>query len=153
MTLLEEIANGENASSESEALIYMHEVESWGGGVSKYFSAMAKAGLPPPVAEEQDGFFKIVFWRPTVDATTSKTTPKTTSKHCNDFESVLRGTSLEIYKLIMQQPSITVDGLAAATGFTRNGIKYHIKRLKALVGLRRVGGRRAGKWELPCDGE
>ena len=153
----------------AEALIYMHEVESWGGGVSKYFSAMAKAGLPPPVAEEQDGFFKVVFWRPTVDSTTpktapkttskttpkttSKTTPKTTTKHSNDFESVLRGTSLEIYKLIMQQPSITVDGLAAATGFTRNGIKYHIKRLKALVGLRRIGGRRAGKWELPSEGE
>ena len=89
----------------------------------------------------------------TTPKTTSKTTPKTTPKHCNDFESVLRGTSLEICKLIMQQPSITVDGLATATGFTRNGIKYHIKRLKALVGLRRIGGRRAGKWKIPSSDE
>lgn len=42
---------------DAEALVYMHEVENWGGGVARYFTAMKNAGLPPPIAEEQDGFF------------------------------------------------------------------------------------------------
>ena len=29
----------------------------------KVCAAMEKAGLPPPVADERDGFFKVVFWR------------------------------------------------------------------------------------------
>ena len=48
----------------ADALVYMHEVESWGGGVARYYSAMKEAGLPPPVAEERNGFFTVVFWRP-----------------------------------------------------------------------------------------
>ena len=65
----------------ADALVYMHEVENWGGGVARYFTAMQNAKLPPPVAEEKDGFFKVVFWRPTTNTTTSATpdaTPKTT---------------------------------------------------------------------------
>ena len=60
---------------------------------------------------------------------------------------------MSVYKLILRQPSITADELVDSTGLTRDGVRYHIKRLKALVGLRRVGGRRVGKWELPSDGE
>lgn len=48
----------------ADALVYMHEVESWGGGVARYYSAMQEVGLPPPVAEERNGFFTVVFWRP-----------------------------------------------------------------------------------------
>ena len=46
----------------TEALVYMHEVESWGGGVVRYFMALEMAGLPL-VAEERDGFFKVVLGR------------------------------------------------------------------------------------------
>lgn len=46
-----------------EALEYMKEVEAWGGGVSRYFSACAAAGLRPPTVTEEAGFFKVVFWR------------------------------------------------------------------------------------------
>lgn len=150
----------------AEALVYMHEVESWGGGVARYFTAMERAGLPPPVAEEQDGFFKVVFWRKangaagnggkgsgaeTTPKTTPKTTPRTTPKRRRAIS--LKGRSLTLYKLIARQPTITIEELVGETGLTRNGVKYHIKRLKALVGLRRIGGRKEGKWEIPIDGE
>ena len=32
-----------------------------GGGIAQHFTAMEKVGLPPPVADERDGFFKVVF--------------------------------------------------------------------------------------------
>ena len=46
-----------------DALEYMKEVEAWGGGVSRYFTACAASGLPPPTVSEEAGFFKVVFWR------------------------------------------------------------------------------------------
>ena len=46
-----------------DALEYMKEVEAWGGGVSRYFTACADAGLRPPTVTEEAGFFKVVFWR------------------------------------------------------------------------------------------
>ncbi len=63
-----------------DALEYMKEVEAWGGGVSRYFTACAAAGLPSPTVTEESGFFKVVFWRKdsrAQDATpvTANTTP------------------------------------------------------------------------------
>ena len=79
-----------------DALEYMKEVEAWGGGVSRYFTACAASGLPPPTVSEEASFFKVVFWRQTKGAgafddasttpakttagTTSKTTAETTAK-------------------------------------------------------------------------
>jgi predicted HTH transcriptional regulator len=51
----------------ADALVYMHEVESWGGGVARYYSAIMEAGLPAPVTEERNGFFTVIFWRPKKD--------------------------------------------------------------------------------------
>ena len=53
----------------ADALVYMHEVESWGGGVARYYKKCAELGLPPPIAEERNGFFTVVFWRPKESAT------------------------------------------------------------------------------------
>lgn len=141
----------------ADALVYMHEVENWGGGVARYFTAMQNAKLPPPVAEEKDGFFKVVFWRPTTGTTTSATpkttpnatpnaTPKTTPN--DSLEEVLGSKSMEVYKSILSNPSMTINELAILMGLTNNGIKYHIKRLKATCGLHRVGGRKEGKWDF-----
>ena len=44
-----------------DALEYMKEVEAWGGGVSRYFTACAASGLPPPIVSEEAGFFKVVL--------------------------------------------------------------------------------------------
>ena len=151
----------------AEALVYMHEVENWGGGVARYFTAMKNAGLPPPMAEERDGFFKVVFWRPrntsqttgadTTSKATTNTTTKTTTKVAtttnataeNSPETKLNGSSLSIFNLIEKQPAITAEELVVSTGLTLNGVRYHIKRLKATCGLRRVGGRKEGRWEFP----
>lgn len=133
----------------ADALVYMHEVENWGGGVARYFTAMQNAKLPPPVAEEKDGFFKVVFWRPTTSTTTSATpdaTPKTTTN--DSLEEVLGSKSMEVYKSILSNPLMTINELAILMGLTNNGIKYHIKRLKATCGLHRVGGRKEGKWDF-----
>ena len=45
------------------ALEYMKEVEGWGGGVSRYFTACAALGLDKPFVGEEAGFFKVVFYR------------------------------------------------------------------------------------------
>ena len=55
-------------SALGDALEYMKEVEAWGGGVSRYFTACAATGLQPPTVTEEAGFFKVVFWRRGKDA-------------------------------------------------------------------------------------
>ena len=55
-----------------DALEYMKEVEAWGGGVSRYFTACAAAGLHPPTVTEEAGFFKVVFWRRVKDVAESE---------------------------------------------------------------------------------
>lgn len=143
----------------AEALIYMHEVESWGGGVARYYTAMAKAGLKPPVAEEQGGFFKVVFWRPQVasqaiDATT-KTTTDTASETVKEAKSVEKSVEKGVEKsvekithVLSENPYATQRDLAAATGLSIRGVEKNLSKLKSAGVIRRIGPDRGGHWEV-----
>ena len=71
--------------------------------------------------------------RPTRDAT-PKTTPKTTPER--------------ILALLKAEPEITQRRLAERIGLTRDGVKYHLGKLRAAGVIRRVGSARAGRWEV-----
>ena len=133
-----------------DALEYMKEVEAWGGGVSRYFSACAASGLPPPTVTEEAGFFKVVFWRresgaKTTAKTTSKTTAKTAAKD-SDVKSADNVTRL-VFDLVCKNPTIAIAALASATGLTNDGVRYHIRKLRAAGRLKRIGGTNGGRWE------
>lgn len=136
----------------------MKEVEAWGGGVSRYFTACAASGLPSPTVVEEAGFFKVVFWRQAKGAgayddasvitakTTAETTAKTTAE--NSVQSTSSGAALSIWKLICKNPAISISALAAATSLTCDGVRYHIRRLTAQGRLKRIGGTKGGRWEV-----
>lgn len=157
-----------------DALEYMKEVEAWGGGVSRYFTACAASGLPPPTVSEEAGFFKVVFWRRAKDAkaidgtsvptieTTAKTTTKTTVK--TTVKSAVKTTArttgkvalqesqgragLSVWNMINKNPTIAISALASATGLTCDGVRYHIRKLKTAGRLKRIGGTNGGRWEV-----
>lgn len=157
-----------------DALEYMKEVEAWGGGVSRYFTACAASGLPPPTVSEEAGFFKVVFWRRAKDAkaidgtsvptieTTAKTTTKTTVK--TTVKSAVKTTErttgkvalqesqgragLSVWNMINKNPTIAISALASATGLTCDGVRYHIRKLKTAGRLKRIGGTNGGRWEV-----
>ena len=153
-----------------DALEYMKEVEAWGGGVSRYFTACAASGLPPPTVSEEAGFFKVVFWRQTKGAgafddasttpakttaeTTAKTTAETTAETTvetateNPVQSTSYGAALTIWKLICKNPAVSISALAAATSLTCDGVRYHIRRFTSEGRLKRIGGTKGGRWEI-----
>ena len=55
---------------------------------------------------------------------------------------------LVVLELIVQNPSITQSGLASAMGKSLSTVKRTIESLKEKQYIRRVGGKRYGKWEM-----
>ncbi len=75
--------------------------------------------------------------RDTTQTTTQKTT-RTTQKSAGD----------RILDCLRAEPELTRRALAERVGLTPDGVKYHLKNLKAAGVLRRVGSDRAGHWEV-----
>ena len=57
-------------------------------------------------------------------------------------------TQEKILSYLSTEPSLTRRELAERAGITPDGIKYHLKELKAAGAIRRVGSDRAGRWEV-----
>ena len=156
--------------AEKKAVEKKKKSEAWGGGVSRYFTACAASGLPPPTVSEEAGFFKVVFWRQakgagafddasttpakTTAKTTAETTAKTTAKTTvetaieNPVQSTSHGAALTIWKLICKNPAISISALAAETSLTCDGVRYHIRRFTSEGRLKRIGGTKGGRWEI-----
>jgi len=87
-------------------------------------------------------------------ATTPKTTLKTTEKATlqatlqTTLQTTLQGTALKIAQLMLSHPEIKIDEIAVTVGLTRDGVNYHIRKLKKLVGLRHEGADQVGHWEF-----
>ncbi len=121
----------------------IHMVEAWG------------RGMPLILENEPGAKFRMVaklfiagFDRPSyvegehaIPDTTDKTTDKTT-----DRELSIHGKA--ILELIAVNPSVTQKEMAVRLKLTEDGIYYHIARLKARGVLVRIGGKKAGHWEV-----
>lgn len=143
----------------AEALVYMHEVESWGGGVARYFSAMKNAGLPPPMAEEQNGFFKVVFWRSSAifQDTASRTNAAKGTENAGEIkeesveksaEKSVEKSAEKIMRILSERPCATQKDLAAATGLSIRGVEKNLSKLKSAGVICRVGPDKGGHWEV-----
>jgi ATP-dependent DNA helicase RecG len=53
-----------------------------------------------------------------------------------------------IVELISADPSITRELLAEKTGVSSDAVKQHLANLKKDGLIKRVGGRKDGKWEM-----
>ncbi len=75
---------------------------------------------------------------PIATPTTTPTTPATTPTSARE----------NILALSKAEPQLTQRELAERVGLTRNGVKYHIKVLKAAGLIRRTGSSTSGRWEV-----
>lgn len=66
-----------------------------------------------------------------------KTTRKKNEKNIN-----------EIINMMLKNPQITVKEMAEILGITVDGVRYHIKKLKASGRIERVGPDRGGSWKV-----
>lgn len=57
-------------------------------------------------------------------------------------------TQEKILRLLKTEPALTRKELAARIGITKEGIKYHLRKLTAAGVIRHVGATKAGHWEV-----
>jgi len=140
----------------AESMYLMRYIEKMGTGTLDMIRRCAKAGLPEPEFEVGAGFVARI-WRsgdttqerrdttrkgsgttPITTAITDSTTAKTTGKT----------TAKRILALLRSDPEISLAAVADRVGLTVDGVRYHIRKLKAAGAVRRVGSSRAGRWEV-----
>ena len=142
----------------AESMYLLQYIERMGTGTVDMIRRCAEAGLPEPEFEVGAGFL-IRIWRSgedeelpatqITDPTTQKTTQKTTQITDPTTQKTTQKTTRErILSYLRAEPSLTRRELAERTGITPDGIKYHLRELKAAGVIRRVGSDRAGRWEV-----
>ncbi len=134
----------------ADLLRRIHMVEGWG------------RGMPLILEQEPDVKFREVaqlfiadFARPSFEvgepssllvvSTTDKTTDKTTIK---TKERSLSASEESILALISENPTITQKEMAAKLTLSEDGIRYHTEKLKVKGLLSRIGGKKAGRWQI-----
>lgn len=125
-------------------------IESWGRGIAKILRACEEHGIESPEYDFETAGVTVQFVANPdhlqgdngVEGTTPKTTPITTSITTSNE------TSDRILSLMRDRPTISLQELSDAMGMTRDGVKYHIAKLKRDGWLQRVGSSRSGHWEV-----
>ena len=129
------------------------QIEAWGRGIQRIFGACKEAGTPVPKIEWDGGdlWFEFPYSRKYLDevsaavgqegglgAASGNTTPITTPIT----------TPNRILALIQSDSRISQQELAAKLGITRDGVKYHLKKLREKGRLSHTGPTRGGVWEV-----
>ena len=129
------------------------EIEAWGRGIQRIFGACKEVGTPVPRIEWDGGdlWFEFPYSRKYLDEVSSavgqegglgkasvNTTPITTPIT----------TPNRILALIQSDARISQQELAAKLGITRDGVKYHLKKLREKGHLSHTGPTRGGVWEV-----
>ncbi len=63
------------------------------------------------------------------------------------------GATQEVLDLIKDNPKITQTEMSQKLKLTLEGVKYHIKKLKAAKKIKHVGATKKGHWEVIPDEE
>jgi ATP-dependent DNA helicase RecG len=123
----------------ADLLRRIHMVEGWGRGMP-----LILENAPNVQFRQVAGLFIASFERPSFLEETPQeglnTTGKTTGK--------ATGKSVILMEHVRLQPQATISELATLLGLTEDGVNYHLRKLQKKGRLRRVGGRKSGRWEV-----
>ena len=140
----------------AESMYLLQYIERMGTGTVDMIRRCAEAGLPEPEFEVGAGFL-IRIWRsgedeelPATQKTTQITHPTTQitdpATQITSEPTTQITTRKRILDCLRAEPELTRRELAERTGVTPDGIKYHLRKLKADGTIHRVGSDRAGRW-------
>jgi ATP-dependent DNA helicase RecG len=116
----------------AELLRRVHMVEAWGRGIP-----LIMEHEPGVEFKEIAKLFITSFARPSFKDTSDKTSDKE-----------LLPTEKKILDLIAINAAITQREMAEDLGLSLAGIRYHTDKLKLKGLLKRVGGKKSGRWEI-----
>ena len=126
-----------------EMFFALNLIQSYGSGIRRAKKAMAGNHSPKlvfePTGEDEKDFTMVTAYinkefvriRKEENRKDGSTTQKTT--------------------LMRKKPQISQEEIAAETGISINGVKYHIKKLRSEEIIGREGGRKEGRWIVNHD--
>ena len=116
-------------------------VEKIGSGILRIRQSLKEHNLDDVTFEINEHWFSTSVMRQAIrkDEATTKTTSKTTSK------------TGKVFSTIQEDPYITNVQISEKLAITKDGVKYHIKKLKKAGMIKRIGGRKGGHWEIVPD--
>jgi ATP-dependent DNA helicase RecG len=133
-------------------------VESWGRGIEKILNDCRQYGMPAPVFDTAVSGLMVTFRaapdqmiEALGDSTPDRLEPKTTTPETTQETTQEIGPRLvsdRIVALLIQKPASTRMELAEQLGLTPDGIKYHLKKLRAAGVIRHIGPTKGGRWEV-----
>jgi ATP-dependent DNA helicase RecG len=112
------------------------EIESWGRGIERIFSACQKAKVPSPKINYTPGDFRLRF-----DFSASYQANVSTKKSSGKTEE-------KIIALVRESPSISIPQMAEKLGLGTRAVEKQIRQLKSVGRLSRIGPAKGGKWEV-----
>ncbi len=159
--LAEELASRPHNPRIAGAVFRAGMIDAWGRGIRRVVDLCAQAGNPTPTWRLEGGGdglrvrfpFSTAYRAADANArgqatrngdqmTTTRITTRETAG------TTPKPVSERILDSLRLEPALTRGALAERVGLTPDGVKYHLKKLKASGSLRRVGSPRSGHWEV-----
>jgi len=123
-------------------------VEAWGRGMP-----LILKNEPDVLFRETGNLFIVSFNRPSFleqseKGTIQKESPASHKTSQKTIHKELFATEKAVIDIIKQHPTITRKELAARLNLSEAGVRYNTDKLQTKGILRRVGGKKAGRWEV-----
>jgi len=125
-------------------------IESYGSGIRRAKDALLENGSPELKFypdNEEDNYTNAVmginaeFLKEFNGSATQETTQETTQEI-----KIEKSVSNRIIELMMMEPNITAKQIAEHLNVSFDGVRYHIKKLRADGKIKREGSTKSGKW-------
>ena len=131
-------------------------IEAWGRGIRRIVDICREAGNPVPTWRLDaggDGLWLQFPFSETHQAADAAARGNATEDPASDTTQKRGATTQKttrdrIVDCLRAEPGLTQAALADLVGLSPDGVKYHLKNLKAAGVIRRVGSDRAGHWEV-----
>ena len=148
-------------------------IESLGTGIKRMVDACKKNKNPIPEFRQEGAMFVVTLKKKvaarrkttklkttlkarlkTTQETTQETTQQTTQETTQEavairvLQGVLRGNALRVALYLLQNPRTKIEKIMQEIELTRDGVNYHLRQLKATVGLCRDGALQDSIWKF-----
>lgn len=149
----------------ARAFMYLNLAEAWGSGIPKLLRAAKEYGLPEPEFTDSGTEFKVTLLRAKEEGDDGRfaggreggllfrAVPEASPAAARaDFQEVMAESRQQereaVLEAIRENPSVTVNGLAALAGLSRARVRRVMEGLREEGVLRREGSTKKGRWLL-----
>jgi ATP-dependent DNA helicase RecG len=123
-------------------MYYVRDIESFGTGLKRITDACDSAGVKVEFKMLKLGF-AVIFYRP--DGDLNDLDRNSCGVSCG-INGGVNENQRRIIEIMISEPTITVQGIAASIDVPKRTVEYAIKKLKDSGIVKRVGAAKNGHW-------